>query len=225
MESKSLIKKLDKTILAFVNKITEVEMNKHDQKMFYETLNGTYYSEGYVLLKYKIGSKRRMNFKIIDKPLESAPYNEFIFQIRISANSFHLMATIFHNEKNQTEGMSYSIEGKIDSGLPEETWVLPNEDNINNQVHINGRNPKVFLEDIINLLTKNYGISTSFEMQPTKEVYEIRKQFDNLMISASIKEIDWAISNELEKDEKIRVLQNLNPDRKLQIIQNITTNK
>jgi len=63
---------------------------------------------------------------------------------------------------------------------------------------------------------------TSCELEPSEEVYEIKKRFDELMESAADEEINWAISNELETEEKIRVLQNLSPDRKLQIIQNLT---
>ena len=42
------------------------------------------------------------------------------------------------------------------------------------------------------------------------------------MLFSADEEIDWAISNELETKEKIRVKQNLSPERKLQIIQNLT---
>ena len=51
---------------------------------------------------------------------------------------------------------------------------------------------------------------------------EIIKRFNELMLSAPDDEIDWALSNELETEEKIKVLQKLSTDRKLQIINNLT---
>jgi hypothetical protein len=135
------------------------------------------------------------------------------------------MATIFHNENNQTEGMSYTIDSTINSGIPEETWVLPEGDHIDNQTEIDGRKPEIFLEEICQLHKLNQEMTISCELNPSEEVYEIKKHFDELMESAADEEIDWAISNELETEEKIRVLQNLSPDRKLSIIQNLTNQK
>ena len=58
-------------------------------------------------------------------------------------------------------------------------------------------------------------------LEPTEEVLEIQKRFDELMLSAADEDINWALSNELEPQEKIRVLQNLSTDRKLQILNNL----
>lgn len=50
---------------------------------------------------------------------------------------------------------------------------------------------------------------------------KIIKQFNELMLTATEGEIEWAFCNELEIDEKIEVLQNLSTERKLQIIENL----
>lgn len=50
---------------------------------------------------------------------------------------------------------------------------------------------------------------------------EIIKRFNELMLTATEGEIEWAFCNELEIEEKIAVLQKLNTDRKLQIIENL----
>lgn len=222
MVNTPIISKVDKTIMAFVKQMTEPYKDGDDIKMFYEILNGNRFPEGNVLLKYKVGSRRRFNYNMFDEPMAPLFYNEFIVQIRLTAKSFHFMATIFHNENNQTEGFSYNVDSTINSGVPEETWVLPEGDNINNQTEIDGRKSEIFLEEICQLHKLDRGMRTSCELEPSEEVYEIKKRFDELMESAADEEIDWAISNELETEEKIRVLQNLSPDRKLQIIQNLT---
>jgi hypothetical protein len=225
METSPIINKIDKRIMAFVNQMTKPYKDGDDIIMFYEILNGNRFSEGNVLLKYKVGSRRRFNFNMFDEPKATLFYNEFIVQIKLTSKSFHLMATIFHNENNQTEGMSYTIDSTINSGIPEETWVLPEGDHIDNQTEIDGRKPEIFLEEICQLHKLNREMTISCELNPSEEVYEIKKHFDELMESAADEEIDWAISNELETEEKIRVLQNLSPDRKLSIIQNLTNQK
>jgi len=222
METSPIINKIDKRIMAFVNQMTEPYKDGDDIMMFYEILNGKRFPEGNVQLKYTVGSKRRFNFNMFDEPKATIFYNEFIVQIRLTAKSFYFMATMFHDENNQTEGMSYNVDATINSGIPEETWVLPEGDDINNQTEIDGRKPEIFLEEICQLHKLDRGMRTSCELEPSEEVYEIKKRFDELMESAADEEINWAISNELETEEKIRVLQNLSPDRKLQIIQNLT---
>lgn len=215
--------------MAFVNQLTEPYKDSDDIKMFYDILNGKRFPEGTVCLKLKIGSSKRLKMyygKNIasnrEERLDSLINNEFKIQARITSKSFHLMATIFHNENNQTEGLSYNLDSTINSGVPEETWVLPEGDNINNQTEIDGRKSEIFLEEICQLHKLDRGMRTSCELEPSEEVYEIKKRFDELMESAADEEIDWAISNELATEEKIRVLQNLSPDRKLQILQNLT---
>ena len=229
METSPIINKIDKRIMAFVNQMIEPYKDSHDMIMFCDILNGERFPEGNVYFILKIGSSRRLkmyNDKNITintvEKLDSLSYNEFKIQVRITSKSFHLMATIFHNENNQTEGMSYHIDSTINSGIPDETWVVPEGDYIHNQTEIDGRKPEIFFEEICKLHKLDRGIKTSSELEPTEEVYEIKKRFDKLMLSAADEEIDWAISNELEIEEKIRILQNLSPDRKLQIIQNLT---
>lgn len=220
METSQIINKIDKRIMAFVNQMTEPYKDSDDIIMFYEILNGKRFPEGNVPLKYKVGSKRRFNYDMFDEPKATLFYNEFIVKIRLTAKSFHFMATMFHHENNQTEGFSYNIDSKIDSGAPDETWVLPEGDRIDNQTEIDGRKPEIFLEEICQLHKLNREMRTSCELEPSEEVYEIKKRFDELMESAADEEIDWAISNELEIEEKITVLENLSPDRKLQILNN-----
>ena len=220
METSPIINKIDKRIMAFVNQMTEPYKDSDDIIMFYEILNGKRFPEGNVPLKYKVGSKRRFNYDMFDEPKATLFYNEFIVKIRLTAKSFHFMATMFHHENNQTEGFSYNIDSKIDSRVPDETWVLPEGDRIDNQTEIDGRKPEIFLEEICQLHKLNREMRTSCELEPSEEVYEIKKRFDELMASAADEEIDWAISNELEIEEKITVLENLSPDRKLQILNN-----
>ena len=203
--------------------------DSHDMVLFRDILNGERFPEGNVYFILRIGSSRRLKMyngkntttnKV--ERLDRLPYNEFKIQVRITSKSFHLMATIFHNENNQTEGISYNIDSTINSGIPDETWVLPEGDYIHNQTEIDGRKPEIFFEEICKLHKLDRGIKTSSELEPTEEVYEIKKRFNELMRSATDQAINWAISNELETEEKIRVLQNLSTDRKLQIIQNLT---
>jgi hypothetical protein len=63
-------------------------------------------------------------------------------------------------------------------------------------------------------------MTTSCEMEPSEEVYEIKKRFDDLMESVTNEQINWITSNELEPDEKITILQNLSTERKLNILEN-----
>jgi hypothetical protein len=222
MENTALIKRIEEPIQKFLNQLTESFQNDHDIIMFYEILNGTRFQEGNALFKLGIGSARRLNKKIFDEPIPSLFYNEFTVQIRLTAKSFHMMATLFSNEENKTEGFSYTINETINSGMADETWVLFNQDHKDSALEINGRNPELLFEDIYKLMQLNREIRISSELEPTEETMKIHKQFNELMLSAADDEIDWALSNELETEEKIRVLQNLSTDRKLSIIQNLT---
>ena len=221
METSPIINKIDNRIMAFVKQMTEPYKDGDDITMFYEILNGKRFPKGNVQLKYKVGSKRRFNFNMFDEPKATIFYNEFIVQIRLTSQSFHLMATIFHNDNNTTEGLSYTIDSNINSGVPEETWVLPNEDTIDNQKEIDGRKPELFFAEICQLHKLNRDMKIISVLEPTEEVLEIQKRFDELMLSAADEDINWALSNELEPQEKIRVLQNLSTDRKLQILNNL----
>jgi hypothetical protein len=220
METSPIINKIDKRIMAFVNQMTEPYKDGDDIIMLYEILNGKRFPEGNVLLKYKVGSKRRFNYDMFDERKATLFYNEFIVQIRLTATSFHFMATMFHHKNNQTEGFSYNIDSKIDSGVPDETWVLPEGDRIDNQTEIDGRKPEIFLEEICQLHKLDREMTTSCEMEPSEEVYEIKKRFDDLMESVTNEQINWITSNELEPDEKITILQNLSTERKLNILEN-----
>ena len=220
METSQIINKIDKRIMAFVNQMTEPYKDSDDIIMFYEILNGKRFPEGNVPLKYKVGSKRRFNYDMFDEPKATLFYNEFIVQIRLTAKSFHFMATMFHHENNQTEGFSYNIDSKNDSGAPDETWVLPEGDRIDNQTEIDGRKPEIFLEEICQLHKLDREMTTSCELEPSEEVYEIKKRFDALMESVTNEQINWITSNELEPDEKITILQNLSTERKLNILEN-----
>ena len=220
METSPIINKVDKTIMAFVNQMTEPYKDGDDIIMFYEILNGKRFPEGNVQLKYKVGSKRRFNFNMFDEPKAKVFHNEFIVQIRLTAQSFYFMATMFHDENNQTEGMSYNVDATINSGIPEGTWVLPEGDHIDNQTEIDGRKPEIFLEEICQLHKLHREMTTSCELEPSEEVYEIKKRFDDLMESVTNEQINWITSNELEPDEKITILQNLSIERKLNILEN-----
>jgi hypothetical protein len=213
MENKAIITRIDKTILSFINGITEPYKNDHDLKTFHEILNGTRFTEGRTVFKLRIGSKRRLNYKMLDEPMLLLPYNEFKIQVRITSRSLNLMLSLFQNEVDKIEGFSYYIDDETDSEIAEETWVLPEGNN--------GRRHALLFAEILQLHKLNREMTVISELEPTQEVMDIHKRFDELMQSAEDDEIDWALSNELETEEKIRVLQNLSPDRKLQILNNL----
>ncbi len=229
MQTTPIINKIDKGIMAFVNQMTEPYKDSDDMKMFYDILHGKRFPEGTVCLKLRIGSSKRLKMYYgkniasnIEERLDSLINNEFKIHARITSKSFHLMATIFHNENNQIEGMRYNIDSTINSGMPSQTWVVPEGDYIYNPNEINGRKLEIFFGEICKLHKLDCGVRTNSELESSKEVQEIKKRFDELMKSSADEEIDWAISNELETEEKISVLQNLSSDRKLQILQNLT---
>jgi len=221
MENNAIINRIDESILAFVDQITEPYKNDHDMKMFYDILTENRFQDGKVSFKLRIGSARRLQMTYDNKlesdkleRLGSLPYNEFKIQIRLTSKVFHLMVTLFHNEQNKTEGFSYHVDDSTDSDVAEETWVLPEGND--------GRRPELLFNEVCTLHKLNREMRIISELEPTQEVYEINRRFDKLMESSSEEQINWALSNELETDEKIRVLKNLGVDRKSQIIENLT---
>lgn len=213
MKNIAIKTKLDAEILNFITKITEPHKDDHDIKMFNDILNGKRFQSTYPIFKLRIGSARRLNRKIFEEEnLPEVFYNEFKVQIRISSTSVHLMATIFHNEHDKTEGISYTIDETINSGIDEETWVLP-EGNA-------GRKSELFFEEILQLLKLNREIKFNSVIEPSEQNLKIHKQFNELMESVTNEQINWITSNELEPDEKITILQNLSIERKLNILEN-----
>jgi hypothetical protein len=102
METSPIINKIDKRIMAFVNQMTKPYKDGDDIIMFYEILNGNRFSEGNVLLKYKVGSRRRFNFNMFDEPKATLFYNEFIVQIKVLQNlSPDRKLSIIQNLTNQ----------------------------------------------------------------------------------------------------------------------------
>lgn len=220
MENKAIISKIDKTVINFINKIIETQKNDHDIKLFTDILNGNRFQSKYQMFKLQISSSRRLDRKIFEEEcLPEVFYNEFSIQIRLSYNSIHLMATIFHNKNDTTEGISYALNDDVNSGLGDETWLLPNENNVN-QLETDGRNTNLFFDDIYQLLEQNREITFNSTLEPSKQQLMISEQFDELMESATDEQINWTMSNELETEEKINVLKNLSSERKLNILEN-----
>lgn len=223
MENIAIISKIDKTVITFINKIIETQKDDHDIKLFTDILNGNQFRSKYQMFKLQIGSSRRLDIKIFEE--ESLPevfYNEFTIQIRLSSNSIHLMATIFHNNNDTTEVISYSLDDDLNSALDDETWLLPNENHVN-QLETDGRNTNLFFDDIYQLLKQNREITFNSTLEPSKQQLMIREQFNELMESATDDQINWTMNNELESEEKIRILQNLSTDRKSNILENFKT--
>ncbi len=213
MTTPPIINKIDKSIMAFVNLMIEPYKSDRDIKLFNDILNGKQFQNKYPMFKLRLGSARRLDRKIFEQEnLPEVFYNEFIIQINISSNSIHLMATIFHNEHDRTEGFSYHVDDEIDSEVAEETWVLPEGNH--------GRKPEHFFDETYQLLKLNREIALISTMEPSEQQLEIHKQFDELMESATDVQINWTLNNELESEEKIRILQNLSTERKLNILEN-----
>lgn len=213
MKTKAIINRIDKSILAFINQLTEPYKDEYDVKMFYKILKGEQIQEGRHVFKIRIGSIRRLDHKLLNEELPPLPYNEFKLQIRLTSTVFHLMLTLFHNEENKTEGFSYHLDDTLDTGVVDETWVLPEGNH--------GRKPQLLFDEVLLLHKLNREMRITSELEPTQEIFEINQRFEKLMETATEADINWAITNELEIDEKIRILQYLNPDRKLQILNNI----
>lgn len=214
MKVNPIINRIDKSILAFINQITEQYKNEYDVQMFYKILRGEQFQEGRIVFKMRIGSIRRLEYKLLNEELPKVHYNEFKLQIRLTSTVFHLMLTLFHNEENKTEGFSYHVDDTLDTGVADETWVLPEGND--------GRKPQGLFDEVLLLHKLNREMRITSELEPTQEVFEINRRFDQLLETATESDINWALNNELEIDEKIRILQYLNPDRKLQIINNLT---
>ena len=213
MKTNPIINKLDKRLITFINQLTEPYKNEYDVQMFFKILKGEQIQEGRLVYKMRIGSKRRLDFETMCEHLCELPYNEFKVQFRLSSNVFHMMLTLFHNDKNMTEGISYHVDEMMDTGLHENTRVFPNESE--------GRKTQLLFDEVLLLHKLNRDMRISSELEPTQEIFEIHYKFDKLMETASESEINWAIANELEMEEKLRILKFLNPDRKLQIIKNL----
>lgn len=187
--------------------------NEHDIKMLYDILNGGLFQNGNVTLTIKLGSSRRINYKLLDPEPEPVFYNEFKVLVRVTGSSFHFMATIFHNEGNKTEGFSYFVNLQEASELVDETWMLPEG--------YNGRATKFFFAEITKLLELNREIRIESTINPSESTIEKNETFNKLIAAASETEIDYLLCNELGIEEKIMILSNLDTERKQQMISNL----
>ena len=213
MENTALINRIDKSVLNLLDQLTEPYKDQHDIKVFKGVLSRSASPDEKTTFKLRIGSKRRLSTQAPNETVPELFYNEFKVQISVSAHSFHMNTFLFHNDTNSTEGLNYHVDKESNSGMAEDTWVLPEGQN--------GRKPIQLFNEIIQLFKLNREMAVISELHPSQEVIRINKRFEKFIRTASEQEINWALNHELEQSEKVRVLQFLAAERKLQILSNL----
>jgi hypothetical protein len=162
MNTNSLIERIDKILLSFINTLTANWKDDHDIQLLYNLLEGKLENYKNSMLTVKIGSDKRINHKILNETINTNFYNEFIVQIRANSTSFHLMAAIFHSNQLEPEGISYYLDATTNSELASRSHLLLKEnqgrdtqDFLNEIILLQKLNREIRIESIINPLNKS----------------------------------------------------------------------
>jgi hypothetical protein len=158
MNYNSLIKRIDKILLSFINTLTANWKDDHDIQLLYNLLEGKLENFKNTMLTVKIGSDKRINHKILNETINTNFYNEFMVQIRANSTSFHVMATIFHSNQLEPEGISYYLDSTTNSGLATHSHLLLTE--------TEGRNTQDFFSEILLLQKLNREIRIESIINP-----------------------------------------------------------
>ena len=88
---------IDKSVLSFLNRVTEPWKEDEDLRLFFTILNGANYNQERMRFNLKIGSARLMkeDWEIVGlKPFHS----EFLFSAVIAGKAFYLTAFVINHE-------------------------------------------------------------------------------------------------------------------------------
>jgi hypothetical protein len=102
---------IDKSVLSFLNKVTEPWKEDEDLKLFFNILQGSNYNQDRLQFNLQIGSLRLMqpgweNAEV--KPF----YSEFLFSAVIAGRAFYLSAFVLNNELGTKHEFEYVFDLK-----------------------------------------------------------------------------------------------------------------
>lgn len=100
---------IDKSVLSFLNRMTEPWKEDEDLKLFFSILNGTNHNQDRLQFKLEIGSARLMKpgwEAVAVKPF----YPEFISTIIIAGRTFFLNSKIIDHEGGATHEYNYVFD-------------------------------------------------------------------------------------------------------------------
>jgi len=161
----AIIYKIDRNILLFLHKITDPWKMGYDVQMFYSILNSVSENDERIIFTMRIGSDSRLNNKTLPY---AAFFNEFAIQIKANSNTFEMKVTLFKNDKGIFEEFNYTIDPKINDGLPDTSWIFPQENETSG--------PEEFFDEILLLLKQSRELRIYSQISPLKNIKMTQKQ-------------------------------------------------